>query len=1179
MLHRGIAILSMLAIALGFAGGVAPAAQAATPGITIDMLHQGRVIAEGALIPEGDGIQLRVQYDAEQSIAGQQIHITLPPSVTVSGALPGNEAIDSILANDDGTVTVTFKDPLPSGVTEGAFAINLTAVQVDGNTESPIIWKIGDDTGGVTIVVEDEVPPIVEVQNSYAKSVNPSNLDRFVQNSGSPDFRFTGLNPEIANQILTYTLVLGSAEARSGYSIMDALPAGLTFVPGSFTATMTTAEGESPYAFVPEQNGTTFAATVDVPAQSTLRITYQVQVTDIAALTALIQEQYDARNEQPGNYEITLRNQAVFGGTEERAVDVRLRGNIPGVGIGENFGKTGNWTLRDVIAAADGTLQPAAAMTYTLRANLTPWTGINPNFTLGRNVVISDTLIEQASWQTGEDFISVTGSGPITSLTEAAEFTGTAADFAANAYVGQYSVVGNRLLVNVGQDNTTNISITAKAQLDTTQGINMSGSTTVVDGKHYPWNNRAQFFYRDDDPVTRDHNAGVVVLPEGYEEGVNDSSAFAKTAVNQEVRVNPGQSAEVPYRFTIDTSKEQINPLKSKIVDAVNTDIFDISDLESIPVTGTYDGQVLAAEHFSRSLDTAGNLVIELSEAGRAFVAGLPEDRQWVVDVILTTVPFDGKETFEITNSATLVGADSEWDYVSEEQSEATSFGDEAEMRKRIYDRVTGSWVSNLDALIEGGKFVQPRFVYSIELIPRGNYGKDFPVTIFTREDVLPAGVEFLGFVEADGEGVPADSELEEHEIELSGNVIASYSEGVVTIRQKDGTSLDPSQGRIVTYFAVEGNDASQTVINTIAGSETSITPVGDPSIDIEKWSDEGSAPEYDAAGVVVNDGFNGDFDDAPGKLLVAGAPLPIRFTVSNDGREALKDIEVGDDVTAGRGEVADLSCTFPDESTGTVWAGPFEIGTQFECTGTLPALTNGDTHADLSKVSGIGVHSGVAVDDEDPWHARVPTPSIEVTKWNDEGEKPRYDESGTLLNDGFRGDFDIAPGKQLQAGEDQRIIFTLSNDGDEDLIGISVSDALTDGTGEITDLSCTFPDASTGLGWGGVFEMGTQFECTGTLPALFAGDTHSDRAMVTATGVHSGTGVTAKDDWNGYVDPEVPAAINPTTDTAGGALAQTGSSPGFWLGIGTLVLFIAGATVMLKRRGEHAGVLQGKIE
>ena len=862
---------------------------------------------------------------------------------------------------------------------------------------------------------------------------------------------------------------------------------------------------------------------MDVPEQSTLRITYQVRVTDIEALETLLQEKFDDRKNTPGNYEILLQNEAVFGDEHERSVNVRLRGNIPGVGIGDNFNKTGNWSLRDVITDDEGNLKPPAEMTYTLRANLTPWDERNANFTLQQNVVISDKLIDQASWNTANaEFITVSGAGPIDSLTEVTGFTGTHEEFAHDDYVGQYALVGQTLLINVGKDKTTNVNIQVKAQLDTIEGLTGSDNTTVVDGTHYPWNNRAQFHYRDGNPADRDHNAGVVDLPDNYEEGVDDSAVFNKSAVNDEVQVSPGQSAKVPYRFTIDTSKDGVDPLKSRIVDEINTEVFDITNLDdTVTVSGSYAGTALGAEHFDISVDDDNRLVIVLSDAGKALVEGAGAGQQWIVDIVLTTVRFDGKETFEIYNKATLLGQDQDWDYVSDDESEATSFGNEAELRKRVFDRESGEWVANIDALIEDGAFVNDRFVYSIELIPRGNYGSDFPVTIFTREDVLPDAVEFLGFVETDEENVPDLNSTHGGPDDLNGNVIAEYADGVVTIRQEDGTNLNPRDGRIVTYFAVQATNADDVIVNSVPGSSTTITPYGDPSIDIEKWNDEGSAPEYDDAGALTNDGFDGDFDHVPGKALVAGEPLPINFTISNDGRENLVDVVVTDQLIDGAGEIQDLTCDFSPlggPESGTTWDGPFLIADQFDCTGTLPALTNGDTHANTASVTAVGIKTGEDVNDEDEWHAWVPTPSIDIEKWSDEGETPEYDDAGALTNDGYSGDFDEAPGKPLKANADLPINFTISNDGEEELIDVAVSDQLTDGVGEIQDLVCVFPDESEGTEWAGPFAVGTQFDCAGTLPALEAGEFHADNAQVTGVGFFSGTEVDDADDWHAYV-------------------------------------------------------------
>lgn len=83
-------------------------------------------------------------------------------------------------------------------------------------------------------------------------------------------------------------------------------------------------------------------------------------------------------------------------------------------------------------------------------------------------------------------------------------------------------------------------------------------------------------------------------------------------------------------------------------------------------------------------------------------------------------------------------------------------------------------------------------------------------------------------------------------------------------------------------------------------------------------------------------------------------------------------DVAVSDELTDGKGRIENLVCIFPDGSQGTEWDGPFEVGTQFDCAGILPELLPGDQHANLAKVTGVGILSGIEVDDEDAWHGFV---------------------------------------------------------------------------------------------------------------------------------------------------------------------------------------------------------------
>ncbi|MFZ2504044.1 MAG: LPXTG cell wall anchor domain-containing protein, partial [Nocardioides sp.] len=309
------------------------------------------------------------------------------------------------------------------------------------------------------------------------------------------------------------------------------------------------------------------------------------------------------------------------------------------------------------------------------------------------------------------------------------------------------------------------------------------------------------------------------------------------------------------------------------------------------------------------------------------------------------------------------------------------------------------------------------------------------------------------------------------------------------------------------------------------------------PKIDIEKWS--------------TNEGMTtGDHDDSA-KLLDPDKAEAITFTVVNNGREALKEIVVGDRTTAGTGTLTNLVCSFPDGSSGTTWAGPLPIGASFTCTGKLPALGPGATHTDLASVTAIGRRTRVVVKDSDPWMAETPAqskPAVDIEKWS--------------TVDGPRaGDHDRSP-KQIKAGTEQSITFTITNSGDEALKDIRVRDEVVSGGGRIEGLSCDFSalgGPATGTRWVGPFEVGASFECLGTLTGLEPGQTHRDRASVVGTGVDSGTTVTDHDDWNAEAPELQPTAAPPV-------LPNTGLGTGL-LPLATAGLLMLGAGLWLRRR------------
>lgn len=969
---KAAAVVVALALVFSTLASSAVAANAALPaGVTPSIQLNGtESYGELPVLKKGDKVTMQFQYGSDV-VPGSSFTVKVSDNVTLPASFPTNEAIASVVPNAAGELTITFKDPWPADVDQGMFAFDVTVNDVTSSGKDQITWEIDGEEGSVDVIIRKEGDQFANVTDAASKTVALDALQGYIKLG---DNCAVTLDPAVMNHDITYTLYLDSKDARTGYSIADKLPASLSYVPASFASTLTTWDTDglnkstAPFAFAPTISGQSFTSTVNVPANSKLEIKYKVKISDVAAIEAALVEKCVAMNGAPGRFTVALTNEATFGADHadnKRTATFNFHGTIAGVDTGKAFDKRADWTHTTVETAADGKLTPAQQITFTLAADLTGWTGAGANFTLNRNVVIIDDLPTQGTWDTGAaDFITATG----ITLTEATSCP-TEADFKADEFVGKYCVDGQKLLVNIGKNNTTKASIQAKALITTVKGLEAAnGETSVVGGLGYKFRNTASFQHHDSRSEQKGWNSFPIVLPESNE-GHNDPSAFTKKGKISATSVLPGETVTAEYNIAV-TAGKGIDMTKSTIVDYVDTSLFDLGDIATLPVTGAYDGQRLDRSHFVITQDADGYLVITLSDAGKAIVTAQGIDKHFSVALTLTTFPFDGKETKTIKNKASIFGADGKPIYWSEASGEATSFGDEAEVRKRLLDPASGEWVPTLDAQLDvNGNLVRDVYSYRVEFIPHGSYNN---VVISDINDVLPASVDFLGFVE------PEDALDVQNPtagpVALKGNIEAVFESGVVKLKQIDGTKLKAGEP-IAAYFAVKINDFTAPIVNKIGSTEATIVPKDPPSIDIEKWNAEPSAeaPEYDATGKLLNDGFAGDFDAAPGKTLTAGKKLPINFTVSNDGGEALKDIEVTDSLTNGEGVIADLSCEFPDGSTGVTWTGPFAPATQFSCTGTLPALNAGQTHSNIAKVTGIGVTSGDTVDDNDEWHGNVP--------------------------------------------------------------------------------------------------------------------------------------------------------------------------------------------------------------
>lgn len=485
------------------------------------------------------------------------------------------------MPNSNG-IDITFADPWPTGVNQDYIELDFTVDDVAESGVQDITWEVGGQSSSLSIVVRNDGDEFENIgSETFNKTVSPSNLNSHLQVGASatdPDeIVFLGLDSSVIGVPLTYTLTveLPAAIDGTGFSIADALPAGLSYVPGSFVSALTTWDANgwnqqvttldatsTPTAFDPTISGSGTAGealtgTIDLPTPSILTLTYQATIADEASrlvVEAALQGAADALGGNSGTFTHPLTNTAQFDGGNSRTATVNLRGTIPGpctTGCaGAAFEKHASGGSVNVIADGAGLIineagDPAPVdVTYALSANLSQWDGRNSNYTLDRNVVSTDTLVSQLTWNTAHPgFITViegTGS-PITGLTEVSCPAGTAglpiadaaAAFNGDAYVGTYCIDGQRLLVNIGMDVDTEVTIRLEAQLHSVDGLTPSGSSTILGATRYALPNQAQFWHRNG---TKAQNLGASLSPVGREASQRTASASCSARSRRSAR-------------------------------------------------------------------------------------------------------------------------------------------------------------------------------------------------------------------------------------------------------------------------------------------------------------------------------------------------------------------------------------------------------------------------------------------------------------------------------------------------------------------------------------------------------------------------------------------------------------------------------------------------------------------
>ncbi|RII43638.1 hypothetical protein DWB68_01730 [Galactobacter valiniphilus] len=907
----------------------------------------GAEVKPGEVLNPGADLMLAVGYGPQEGqtwsdLAGKSFEFSVKgPITSLTGDLTNNEAIKSFVVSptNPNKLVLTFADKIAADTVEGyVFAVFKAQSEKNSSTE-PISWDLGaSNTGQVEVTVKGTESKPAPTKNEQSKSVNNAKPDLFNvdQSAGNktPSERIS-IKPGALDTEFTYTLNVTSLAADADYPIVDELPAGLVLVPGRFSVSQTrweSASSDSPITvpgvtFDPTVTADGFEGTLDVPAFSVTTITYKLKVKDQATLDGWYQDflakvAADENFETGKNFDIAaLKNTASFGpGAVEKSATVNIKdgwGNMAEVGPDGAFGKSASPRYSIPVLNEDGTLAAPVAVEFTLNANLNSWDGsTNLKPKLKENVVITDRLSTNYTWAPQDaGFISATGirandatgtGAAQLTLSEATGFSGPAADFASDAYVGKWSVdaASNTLYVNVGKSQYTNASVKVATQLVNVKGltaddkkVNTPGNVTGTEYFHAK--NTASFTYTDKkgNPASKDKTAeNTVVKQDERREGARDKNHFSKSLGTDKVSVKSGEAAVVPFAFEAKGIKG-FDPSKTTIVDYVDTNMFDLRDEAAASAAvktslkANYNGSALKAEDFEVQVSAAAGTVT-LKYTGAVSATG----KDLRVEFSLSTYPVYGKQVLDITNKAVLFGEDGLADYWDRTTTTATNYGFEAQVKKTLYNTANKKLTDILQSETVNGEYVQKTYVYRVQVIPRGGYQG---VKMRTLVDHLPVGTEFVGFIadedmdtadNAKGQdGTPYALKQGNLEAVFTANPDATVEStpGDVVLRQKAGTTFPANTDAVWLNLAVKITSKKNgvPVVNTLGGSTAIIVPneEGDTTVPlpIQKLDAKTGAAltDRDSRFEVKGTGANADFTAVAfaenGYLVVANAEDP----------------------------------------------------------------------------------------------------------------------------------------------------------------------------------------------------------------------------------------------------------------------------------------------------------------
>ena len=833
-----------------------------------------------------------------------------------------------------------------------------------------------------------------------AKGAQPSLLNDPSYVTVAADGTVT-VNDDIKNATITYSVTYSSdAAIAGGIDVEDKLPAGMVYdnvTDGKLSVTATQDTWAAAYPHDQTGNDATVSFNADVSGAATdgqaftghvavdgpmsITITYTAHVEDLTALQNALQTQSDSLGDGSGTIVASLTNEASFDGAGVGPVDATVRVQAQksaGIDPGNAFGKTAGWINKIVTGDDDGNLTDPVDVIYTLTADLT---GIDGGS--AKNVIIADTLPDGIAWFGAISLDTGASTGSLT-LTESTTCSASDVPSFQETTPGTYCIDGQTLLVNVGNDSATKAVVNAPARIADVSGLTGTGvgNPAYPDGTtQYTFQNTAKFYFGATGPQQKSTTSNLYVRPQpGDQDGYDVPDVFNKTTDSPgELHVDAGNSANIRYTFTVGAGKG-IDATNSIITDYIDTSVFDLgADLSNVQVAGSYAGQSLNAGDFDVTQDPDGNLVISLTEDGKTVVTDQGIDKKWIVTITLTTIVFEQHQTETIYNRAVLTGGTDQSTYHSDVTSEATSYGNEYEVRKLLYNTHASQgqppWGGQVSSLVDrDGNYIDNPFVYQINFIAHGNYNNAHPTA---QVDELPDGVEFLGFIDPSVIGTPDfDDAVAAHDTSiqiLGANLEASYDanagdNGTVTVQLNGDSFVRQGDTRSYpVYFAVNiTNIDDQPIQNKLSsGGTATVNPVS-ASVTWQKIDDRTQQPiggsQWTIVGPdgddsttidVTDDGTNDDNDTAgtlavghlvPGDYTLTETAAPAgylngasqtTFTVADDGT-----IKQGDEVVDG-GDLGVIANTEKTYAVGDyTWIDTNRDGVQDDDEPVLPGVT-----------------------------------------------------------------------------------------------------------------------------------------------------------------------------------------------------------------------------------------------